>query len=377
MSANFAFVGELKANTKPEDKMYFLKTGRTKGKTPMPYQSLLLSVASEKNMRASVELFGMKQDLIKTMDTDNNKIDIDWDNRFDDDVVKEVANYKKTIIKIGDERKEFVSPYDAVDYVAEHIDELNGKKVVVTGQRSKNLYQNKLSNRFQISSIRTIDDDDDQPNRLTVNIDFFFDKDSFDLADWKNEHKLYINGYTSEYISDTKETKYVPQQIVFDCGKIDWKNEKHRSLVAFKLKVLGCELGDEDKVSVKLKGKNVFKIGIKATYVNGSEKAEFDESMLTDMQREAIELGLNTLDDFRPSGSIYGQRVVLYKLRDFNMRKDSAYENGMVDTEISISEFEEDVWFAPEEESVDDIEKDAEDVVSDAQSDEDDDDLFG
>lgn len=377
MSANFAFVGELKANTKPEDKMYFLKTGRTKGKTSMPYQSLLLSVASEKNMRASVELFGMKQDLIKTMDTDNNKIDIDWDNRFDDDVIKEVANYKKTIIKIGDERKEFVSPYDAVDYVAEHIDELNGKKVVVTGQRSKNLYQNKLSDRFQISSIRTIDDDDDQPNRLTVNIDFFFDKDSFDLADWKNEHKLYINGYTSEYISDTKETKYVPQQIVFDCGKIDWKNEKHRSLVAFKLKVLGCELGDEDKVSVKLKGKNVFKIGIKATYVNGSEKAEFDESMLTDMQREAIELGLNTLDDFRPSGSIYGQRVVLYKLRDFNMRKDSAYENGMVDTEISISEFEEDVWFAPEEESVDDIEKDAEDVVSDAQSDEDDDDLFG
>lgn len=377
MSANFAFVGELKANTKPEDKMYFLKTGRTKGKTPMPYQSLLLSVASEKNMRASVELFGMKQDLIKTMDTDNNKIDIDWDNRFDDDVIKEVANYKKTIIKIGDERKEFVSPYDAVDYVAEHIDELNGKKVVVTGQRSKNLYQNKLSDRFQISSIRTIDDDDDQPNRLTVNIDFFFDKDSFDLADWKNEHKLYINGYTSEYISDTKETKYVPQQIVFDCGKIDWKNEKHRSLVAFKLKVLGCELGDEDKVSVKLKGKNVFKIGIKATYVNGSEKAEFDESMLTDMQKEAIELGLNTLDDFRPSGSIYGQRVVLYKLRDFNMRKDSAYENGMVDTEISISEFEEDVWFAPEEESVDDIEKDAEDVVSDAQSDEDDDDLFG
>lgn len=377
MSANFAFVGELKANTKPEDKMYFLKTGRTKGKTPMPYQSLLLSVASEKNMRASVELFGMKQDLIKTMDTDNNKIDIDWDNRFDDDVIKEVANYKKTIIKIGDERKEFVSPYDAVDYVAEHIDELNGKKVVVTGQRSKNLYQNKLSDRFQISSIRTIDDDDDQPNRLTVNIDFFFDKDSFDLADWKNEHKLYINGYTSEYISDTKETKYVPQQIVFDCGKIDWKNEKHRSLVAFKLKVLGCELGDEDRVSVKLKGKNVFKIGIKATYVNGSEKTEFDESMLTDMQREAIELGLNTLDDFRPSGSIYGQRVVLYKLRDFNMRKDSAYENGMVDTEISISEFKEDVWFAPEEESVDDIEKDAEDVVSDAQSDEDDDDLFG
>lgn len=377
MSANFAFVGELKANTKPEDKMYFLKTGKTKGKTPMPYQSLFLSVASEKNMRANVELFGMKQDTIKTMDTDNNKIDIDWDNRFDDDVIKEVANYKKTIIKIGDERKEFVSPYDAVDYVAEHIDELNGKKVVVTGQRSKNLYQNKLSDRFQISSIRTIDDDDDQPNRLTVNIDFFFDKDSFDLADWKNEHKLYINGYTSEYISDTKETKYVPQQIVFDCGKIDWKNEKHRSLVAFKLKVLGCELGDEDKVSVKLKGKNVFKIGIKATYVNGSEKAEFDESMLTDMQREAIELGLNTLDDFRPSGSIYGQRVVLYKLRDFNMRKDSAYENGMVDTEISISEFEEDIWFAPEEESVDDIEKDAEDTTSDTQNDEDDDDLFG
>ena len=378
MSANFAFTGELKAITDPEAKGYFLKSGKTKGKTPMPYQSLFFSVAAEKNMRGSVELFGMKQDTIKTMDTDNNKIDVEWDDRFDEKVVKEVANYKKTVVKIGDDRKEFISPYDAVAYVADHIDELNGKRVTVTGQRSKNLYKNKLSDRFQISSIRTVDDDDEQPNRLVVNMDLFFNKDSFDTADWSTEHKLYINGYTSEYIPDTKETKYVPQQIIFDCSKVDWENEKHCKLVNFRLKILGCELDDKNKIVVKLKGKNMFKIGIKATYVNGSEKAEFDESMLTDLQKEAIELGLNTLEDFRPSKSLYGERVVIYKLKDFNMRKDSEYEGGAVDTEISVKEFDEDVWVAVEEESVDDIDKDVEDTTSDVETESDDeDDLFG
>jgi hypothetical protein len=43
-------------------------------------------------------------------------------------------------------------------------------------------------------------------------------------------------------------------------------------------------------------------------YVEGAEEVEFDESQLTATQKEAIELGLNTIDDFKPRNSIFGEK---------------------------------------------------------------------
>ena len=377
MGARFSFTGELVVKTSPEDKMYYLRTGKTKG--DMPYKSINVQVAADKNNRAFCELFGMKSDPIKTMDTDNNKIDIAWDDRNDKDVVKSVANYKKFIVKIGEDRNEFISAYDAIGCFTDNLDELNGKTITITGQRVKNLYQDKLSDRFQITSIYTVEDD--TANKLSVTADFYFNKDSFDLADWNEEHKLYINGWTEEYIGDVKENRYVAQQIVFDCSKVDWNNEKHIAMVNYRLKCLGCELGLNNKPIVKIKGKNVYKMGVVLSYVNGAEQVDFDESMLTPMQREAVELGLKKLEDFKPSGNLYGTRVVIYKLKDFNMRKDSPYEDGYVDTEMTISEFDEKVWVPAEAESLNEID-DAEDKLpfkdqKELKEEEDDDDLFG
>lgn len=370
MGARFTFTGKLEVNTDPNAKMYYLREGKTSNKNN--YKSINMQVVQEKNNRAFVELFSMKSDVIKTMDNEGNKVDIAWEDRFDADVVKSVASYKKTVLKTDDERKEFISAYDAIEYFIDNIDEFKGKDVTVTGQRTKNLYKDKLSDRFQITSIRVAEED--APKKLTVTMDFYFDKSSFDTTDWAKEHKLYINGYTEEYLSDLKENRYVAQQIVFDCSKIDWENEKHRGLVNYRLKVLGCELDKDNKVVCKLKGKNMFKMGVITTFVNGSEQVEFDTSMLTDMQKEAIELGISTLDDFKPSGSVYGQRVVVYKLKDFNMRSGSPYEDGYVDSDITAKEFEEKVFVPSEAESVDDIDDDdADDEKSESG---DDDDLF-
>ncbi len=134
-----------------------------------------------------------------------------------------------------------------------------------------------------------------------------------------------------------------------------------------------CELDKDNKVVCKIKGKNVYQMGISCSYVNGSEEVAFDESMLNDMQREAIELGLNKLEDFKPAGSLYGERVTIYKLKDFNMRKDSKYEDGCVDTEMPFSEFEEKIYevVAPETDK-DVFEKMAPDELTEEEED-----LFG
>ena len=371
MSARFTFIGKLDANTDEASKGYFVREGKTgKGN---PYMSINLQIIQEKNNRGFVEAFGMESNTIETIDKDMNKISVDWSNRFDNDVVKEVADFKKFSVGIGDKREKYLSSYDAIKNIVDNIDELKGKTVVVSGQRKKNIYNGKVSDRFEFNSIKTVDDED-VAKRMTVNMEVFFNKDSIDIADWKDEHKLYINGWSEEYVPDIKENRLIDQQIVFDCSKVNWENEKHVNQVKFRLKMIGCDLDDNNKIVVKLKAKKLWKLGVITTFVNGQEEIAFDESMLTDLQKEALELGLKTLDDFKPSGSIYGNRVLIYKLKDFNLRDDSPYKEGYIDSELTEDEFDEKYYKPVVETSEEDV---VEDKKSSDNDEEDEDDLFG
>ena len=79
------------------------------------------------------------------------------------------------------------------------------------------------------------------------------------------------------------------------------------------------------------------------TYVNGNEEVQFDESELTDNQREAIALGLKTLEDFRPKDAkIYGNKVSYLKLTDFDLRGDNA--DGAEELSDKEDEFMEEVY---------------------------------
>lgn len=375
--ARFTFIGTLDANKDETSKGYFFREGETKEKKGKdgkkipgkPYVSVNLQIIQEKNNRGFIEAFGMKSDTIETVDKDAQKISIDWSDRFDDDVVKEVADFRKFTVNIGDKKNKYVSSYDAIKDIVDNIDELKGKTVIVSGQRKKNEYNGKITDRFEFNSIKTVDDED-TVKRMTVNMELLFNKESIDSNDWKDEHKLYINGWTEEYISEIRENRFLDQQIVFDCSKVDWENEKHINQVKFRLRMIGCELDDDNKVVVKLKAKKLWKLGIVTSFVNGQEEVSFDESMLTDLQKEALELGLKTLDDFKPSGSIYGNRVLIYKLKDFNLRDDSPYKDGYIDSELTQDDFDEKYYEPVTEASEDEV------VEEKEFSDDDDDDLF-
>ena len=95
--------------------------------------------------------------------------------------------------------------------------------------------------------------------------------------------------------------------------------------------------------------------------------------MLSETQKEAIQLGLKTLDDFK--GNVYGARVTVYRLVDFTLKDD--YEDGIKDENIKFSEFEEDIYVAsvlsePEKKSEEKKSKKTEEEEDDELSD-----LFG
>ena len=194
-------------------------------------------------------------------------------------------------------------------------------------------------------------DEDKKNTRLKITGDFFFNKDSIDISEWKDNKKLILNGYTQAYIKDKKKTMYVPETIVLDCGKIDFDNEEHVKQVKAKLSCINSSIKD-GKISSKLKSSTMYKIGVELRYTNSAQEVEFDESLLTDKQKEFIELGLKTAQDFIKGNKVFGERVDEFKLINFQIERD-AYSNGCVDLEMDPSEFEEDIFVPDKEESED------------------------
>ncbi len=95
---------------------------------------------------AFVEAFDSQQKVIKTMDVDNEKDGCRLGHdRFDEDIIEKVANYRKYIVDLGDEhggRQEFITAYDMIEHLREHLPNYDGR-VVVTGQFTRDWYAKK------------------------------------------------------------------------------------------------------------------------------------------------------------------------------------------------------------------------------------------
>lgn len=349
VSNRFSFVGTI-VIPKPDSKRPLLMDGESHDHTTHYRRSTFGVKESDRNM-AWVEQFGAAGQTIRTADRDGNKIEIDWKDRFDEDVVKNVANYRKFVLNLGDDyggRQEFVAAYDFLGAVSEWLPKYNGR-VVVTGQFSKDFYNGKYMDRFQFQSIYAVTDDE-RKNRLGVTLDLYYNVNSLDTAEWKDSKRLYLNGYVSQYINKDEGNKYMPHQTILDATKFDESNERHMKLLKYRKKYL------------QVKNKTYVHVPWECVLLSGAETVEFTADMLTDAQREQVELGIKSIDDFRPRGDIYGSKIVEYRLFDPKLTGD--FENGVVDTELTESEFENEIFEPATEEKLEDVLKEAEDKKS-------------
>lgn len=343
--ANFKFTGGM-IFPKTDAKKPFIRlfTGGTDKKTPMA--SLNLGIKASDNNMAFVEMFGSVQKVVKTSNADNEKIEIDWENRFDADVIKTVANYRKHTVDLGEgfERQDFITEYDTIQYLKENLGNYKGK-VCITGQWEKQWYKDKYFDKFKIQNIYAAEAD--AKNKFTLTADVYYTKSSMNDKDFKKESRIYLDAYIAQYINKDEGTKFVPQLFVLDASKIDFNNEKHVALYDYRKKYLTT-----DK-------KTVVHMLWDLNYINGADSVEFNESQLTKSQKEQVELGLATVESFKPRGDIYGDRVSEFRLAKPNLTGD--FVDGIVDTELKISEFEEKLYTpVPVEEKLEDVVKKAE-----------------
>ena len=342
----FKFTGEPKL-PKAESKRPFMKSFSKDG-TDMV--SMNFGVVESKGNIGFVECFGSKQKKIKTYDTDNNKIEISWDDRLDPDVIKTVANYRKYTVDLGDDfggRKEFITAYDAILFLKDKLPEFKGR-ISVNGQVVKQWYEKQYYDKFQFTSIYAVDEE--HKNRLLVTADIYYNKECIDTSDWKEEKKVYLDGYVQMYIKD-EGIKYVPQRFVFNASKYKEDNEHHQKLLAYRMKYIKCD---------KKKWHHLL---WECILQNGAEEIEFDESQLTAAQKEQIELGIRSLEDFKPNGSIIGNGIHEYRLLEPSLIKtnETDFSEGLVDCEISNSDFEDLIYQPPQNEKMSDVMKETED----------------
>lgn len=364
--SRFSFCGtpvipKQKADTKrPFCKEISKKDEKTKETKKM--LSMTFGIKETDMNMAFVEAFDSQQKVIKTMDVDNEKMDVDWDDRFDEDIIEKVANYRKYIVDLGDEhggRQEFITAYDMIEHLREHLPNYDGR-VVVTGQFTRDWYAKKKTyfSKFRIQNVFAAPEE--RKNRLLLTMDLFYNKSSLDDSDFDENKKMTLDCYIEQYINKDEGRKYVPIQVVFSGAKYDLENEKHKKLFNYKMKY------------IKVKNKNMVHIPWEIVLLRGAEEAEFDESMLTDSQREQVELGIKSVDDFRPKGNIYGDRIDEFRL--FEPKLEGDYADGVLECDDTADEFEEKIFVPAADETMEEAKKNSKSVKSKSKKDEDDDD---
>ena len=114
--------------------------------------------------------------------------------------------------------------------------------------------------------------------------------------------KYYINGYMMQYDNNRKGNIPCPVTVTIPVAPEGASDKDKKKVEAIKRK-----FAVEDESWKEL--------GVVVKMLNGAQKTEITDDMLTDEQKEDLECGLITLDDIRADlgGSVYGDRVQEYQ----------------------------------------------------------------
>ena len=194
-------------------------------------------------------------------------------------------------------------------------------------------------------------------------MELFFNKDSYDDSDEKTEKVVRLNGYIPMYLNKDEGVKYVPKTLVFNMAK-------------------ALELGLDKRVEViknemKVSKNRYYHMAFVCKVLNGSEQVEVTLDMLTKKQREHIELGLFTLEDFKKK--TFGDRVQEIRITKVALNEDD-FQDGTVECDETNDEFEEMIhtFVETKEEKLEDAIEDEVPFEEEKKEEEfDDDDIFG
>lgn len=198
---------------------------------------------------------------------------------------------------------EFISEWDFAEFIKKVIDSgkysdslffIRGNGEYSYSDDKRQVYENYIPNRIYFAA-----DNSEQSSTATFNI--LFNKDSLDNTSVEEKGKYYVSGHMMEYDRNRKSNIPVPVVITIPVAPED-DEEAKKKVERIKHKFIV----EDDTYK---------EYGVVVNMLNGAQKQEITEDMLTDEEKEDLECGLITMDDIREElgGNVYGERIREYQ----------------------------------------------------------------
>lgn len=269
-----------------------------------------------------VYVHGTKKDEAgKTVADFDNRFTIDWDDRDDEDILETVAD--DCFIKVGIEKdskgktyvKKFLSAYDAVEYLSEHL--VDGTVVNVSGTIQYQYYNDSVSVQRNIKSIY-LSSKEEKDYKAEFRQTILLDADSIDKFD-KEKNTYPINAYVVDYVGkiDDKEIKQnvvMARTFYFDILDIE-KPEKTKMLL--------------DKFFKPSKKNKILELGVIGTFAEGGVVSTATLDDLDDDVRLMLDAGMLT-EEQALAKYTNGQQERRMVIKQFITRNDGDDENKKV-----------------------------------------------
>lgn len=218
--------------------------------------------------------------------------------------VESEADVKTALEKSIKKRHEFISEWDFVDFIKKVIEsgKYSDKKFYIKGNgnyqysdKNERVYESYVPTRIYLA-------DDNAEEYCTATINVLFNRDSVDDMSVEEKGKYYINGYMMQYDSNRKGNIPCSVTVTIPVAPEDASDKDKKKVEAIKRKFV-------------VEDESWKELGVVVKMLNGAQKTEITDDMLTDEQKEDLECGLITLDDIRADlgGSVYGDRVQEYQ----------------------------------------------------------------
>lgn len=234
-------------------------------------------------------------------------ITVKWEDRTNPDIVETIANYRtytvdteisqdrKTAEESGDvaaietskkKHKTFITAIDFVKWLDKVTSNDKTKDWIwkVTGEVE---YSYSKGNWYRIFVPRRVYHVDPATEQQCIGtIKTFFTAGCVN----EDDNNFYFNTYTQYYDQQCKKNCFTPMPLVI--------SKEHPKAKGFQ------------KLFSKAEGNEVRELGVNVVYINGAQRVEITEDMLSDEQKELLEMNMITMDDIRKElgGTVYGEK---------------------------------------------------------------------
>ena len=240
--------------------------------------------------------------------------------------VHSISECQAALEASNQKKKEFISAYDFIDELNKVVNDSTYKDATFKITGNYELDYDEKNDRwyrhFSVQRVYRVADDTEVASHATFGV--VFGKDCIDDSAFDETGKYRVECYIPQYLNKYKKTFFAPMTITIN-GAGDDKEKKKAKVFAKKF-----EFPDNDDSEYR-------ELGIVCDVLDGAQKVELTEDMLTEEQRENLEFGLCTMEDIirEMGGDVYGDRVtdiVMVKLA-------RNYSNGSQPTTYQESDF--------------------------------------